>query len=698
MTEASSCKKSYFGAYLRYRLGRMKGFLVVGIILNMVVLPLSGLAMLIRVNRLYNINVAETTGAINYTVMVYITLIGAFAGIIGLAFTMVCAASSYGYFIKKESVDTLGVLPVTYSQRFVGDFLGGLIPCLGTFVPCALIGVIFTSIAQNKLDIFTIEDKYVDIMPFFLGMTLTLFFAYLFIYLLTTLAAMCCGRMSSMIIFSVISFAAIPVLGISLTKFVTLEAVGTDDTLVTKVQQLCMPFGLFFSPVPTAAGMMIDEHNKNLLKDLSELDFAVNSPISIVVLIIAALAIIALTYFVGKSRKQENVGRMFVKPVYFHIITIMMSLGGFFIIASALRNSNRGLILPIGLGVSAVVVVIFEVIRRPHARELPKSAIRWAVTAACGVGLMLLISGTGSFGMINIPKDIKSVSLEFSDENNIRYSIELTDPADIAEFTESHNKNVIRNREFLEYANSYVSSLYVKYTTSDGSEKVRSYRTNININDHSDYEKSMAIASSLSNNVMSLSFFPKKSADILDGKLSYAIATISDIFTKVEIPTDKLDEFKQTLKQDILEHHDPNAESVGSVSVNIKDSSREYSIQNNYENTLRLIRGYNNSAEKNPDAEVMRISFSNRNLGTFAGSEYWRGTSGMWLTIHERDMENPKVKELLELIKPGPNDATRREIEIYIYTSNDIDYSVSDTEKERAVQLITQIAAESLQG
>lgn len=659
----------------------------------MVVLPLSGLAMLIRVNRLYNINVAETTGAINYTVMVYITLIGAFAGIIGLAFTMVCAASSYGYFIKKESVDTLGVLPVTYSQRFVGDFLGGLIPCLGTFVPCALIGVIFTSIAQNKLDIFTIEDKYVDIMPFFLGMTLTLFFAYLFIYLLTTLAAMCCGRMSSMIIFSVISFAAIPVLGISLTKFVTLEAVGTDDTLVTKVQQLCMPFGLFFSPVPTAAGMMIDEHNKNLLKDLSELDFAVNSPISIVVLIIAALAIIALTYFVGKSRKQENVGRMFVKPVYFHIITIMMSLGGFFIIASALRNSNRGLILPIGLGVSAVVVVIFEVIRRPHARELPKSAIRWAVTAACGVGLMLLISGTGSFGMINIPKDIKSVSVEFNDENNIHYNIELTEPAEISEFVDSHNKIIMENKDGMENVNKAFYGMkfpfYVRYTTTDEKEEMRVYKSNKYNYDSMDL---------LMKNVMSLSFFPKKNAEMLNETPASAVATVSDIFTKVEIPTDKLDEFAQALKQDILEHHDPNAESVGSVSVDIRDSSRDYSIQSNYENTIRLIHGYDESAEKDPDANVMYISISKReNMKFSLDTEYWGETSGISLDICERDMENPKVKELLELVKPNTNNHSEGEIEVYIRASNNVNYSVSDADKDRAAQLIAQIALESIE-
>lgn len=692
MTEASLCKKSYFGAYLRYRLGRMKGFSVVGIILNLVILPLSSLEMLIRVNRSYNLSISGASASMNFTAMVYMTLISAFAGIIGLAFTMVCAASSYNYFIKKESTDTLGVLAVTYNQRFVGDFLGGLIPCVGTFVPCAVIGVIFTSIAQNKLDKFTIEDKYVDIMPFFLGMTLTLFFAYLFIYLLTTLAAMCCGRMSSMIIFSVISFAAIPVLGISLTKFVTLEAVGIDDTLVTKVQQLCMPVGLFFSPAPIAIDMMIDEHNQNLIKELSELDFAINSPSSVVIMIVAALAIITLAYFMGKSRKQENVGRMFVKPVYFHIITIIMSLGGFFIVASALRNSNHGLIIPIGLGVSAVVVVIFEVIRRPRARELPKSVARWAVSAACGVGLMLLISGTGSFGMIKIPKDVKSMTLEFIDEDNICYSIELTDPAEISEFVDSHNKIIKENSERLHrgYDSGSSYAFKVRYADKNGNKTVCVYV------DNDDSHNLYRIA--LPKNVMSMSFFTKKSAEILDGKPSFAIATISDIFTNVKIPTDKLDEFAQTLKQDILEHHDPNAESVGSVSVDIEDSSRDYSIQSNYENTLRLIHGYNNSAEKDPNAEVIYISVSKRKKMKFSSdTEYWSDISNIDLHICERDMENPKVKELLELVKPNTNNHSESEIEVYIHAPNNVNYSVSDTDKNRAAQLITQIALESIE-
>lgn len=699
MTEASSCKKSYFGKYLRYRIGRMKAFLLVGSILNFVVLPLSGLAMFLRVNRLYNISIPGASVSMNFTVMVYMTLIGAFAGIIGLAFTMVCAASSYNYFIKKESVDTLGVLAVTYNQRFWGDFLSGIIPCMGTFIPCALIGVIFTSIAQNKLDKFTIDDKHIDIMPFFMGLTLTLFFANLFIYLLTTLAAMCCGRSSSMIIFSVISFAAIPVLGISFSKFITQEAVGMDDTLVAKVQQLCMPAGLFFSPALTAMEIMIDEHNQKLIMDLSELDFAVNSSISIVILSVAALVILALAYFAGKSRKQENVGRMFVKPVYFHIITIMMSLGGFFIVAGALRNSNRGLIIPIGLGVSLVIAVIFEIIRRPRARQLPKSAARWVVSATCGVGLMFLISGTGAFGMINIPKNVKSVSVEFSDENNIHYNIELTDPVEISEFVDSHNKNAYQSRELLERPadNYFMSSFIVRYTTSDNKQEVRAYKPNIDTSDYSDYEKYTATASSLSNNVMSLSFYPKKSAEILDGRLSSAIATIPDIFTNVKIPADKLDEFAQALKQDILEYHDPNAESVGSVSVNTEDSAREYSIQSDYENILRLIRGYNNSAEKDPDAEVMYISFSKRKkMKTSSGVEYWGNTSGIGLNICERDMENPKVKELLELIKPNLNDYSESEIEFYIRASNEVNYNISDADKNHVALLIAQIAAESV--
>lgn len=692
MTEASLCKKSYFGKYLRYRLGRMKSFLLVGAILNLVILPLQSLAMIIRVNRLYNINVNGTSNPMNFTAMVYITIIGVFAAIIGLAFTMVCAVSSYGYFIKKESVDTLGVLALTYRQRFWGDFLSGLIPCVGTFVPCALVGAIFTSVAQNKLNAFTIDDKYIDIMPFFLGMTLTFFFTYLFIYLLTTLAAVCCGRISSTITFSVISFAAIPVLGISLTKFVTLEAVGIDDTPVTKAQQLCMPAGSLFSPVPTAIGLMTDERNNSMIKRLSELDFAVNSPVSIIILSAAALAILAFAYFAGKSRKQENVGRMFVKTGYFHIITIMMSLGGFFIVADALRNSNRGLIIPIGLGVSLVIAVIFEVVRRPHVRELPKSAVRWAVSSACGVGLMLLISGTGSFGMINIPKDVKSMTLEFIDENNIRYSIELTDHAEIAEFVDSHNKIIKENSEWLHRGNDSTSSFAfkVRYADKNDAETTCAY---VDSSDSSSKFYRMV----LPKNVMSLSFFPKKSAEMLDGKISSAKAVISDIFTKVEIPSDKLDEFAQTLKQDILEHQSPQVESVGSVSINIQDSTQEYSIQSDYENTLRLIRGYNNSSEKDPDAEVMHILFSKRKkMKTSSGVEYWGNTSGIGLNICERDMENPKVKELLELIKPNLNDYSESEIEFYIRASNEVNYNISDADKNHVALLIAQIAAESV--
>lgn len=698
MTEASSCKQNYFGAYLRYRLGRMKTFLIVGLILNFVVLPLEGLMMIIRVNRLYSLNVTHSVIALNYTAMVYITIISTFAVIIGLAFTMVCAVSSYSYFCKKETVDTLGVLAVTYKQRFWGDFLGGFIPTLGTFIPCALIGILFASIAQNKLNAFAINDKYVNIMPFFIGLTLTLFFAYLFIYLLTTLAAMCCGRSSSMIIFTVISFAAIPVFVISLTKLITLEAVGMKDTLVSQVQQLCMPAGLFFSNVSKALEMMIDEHNQNLLFQLSELKFAVNSPISIVILIIAAIMILALAYLAGKDRKQENVGRMFVRTGYFHAIMITMSAGGFFITACILRNTNPTLMIPIGLIVSVVVAVVFEVIRRPRVRQLPMSVARWVITAACSVGFVILLGATGSFGSINIPKDVQSVRIEFYDNSGTRRELELTERAEITEFLDAHNKSINNLSRFMKSPDDahFTSGFAVSYITAAGGyEEIRGY-----INNDYGYDRKVTTVDTLSKNILSLSFYSRKSAELLSGNAVTAEAVIPEIFNKVSVPSERLSEFTQTLKQDILDNYDANADPIGNATVGFDDSSVSYPIQNIYENTIRLIREYNNSVEKDPNAEVMTVDCSlSKEVPNGYNRTYWKDVFSVTATIRERDMKNPKVKELLGLLKVGDSSEEYRNktIRIIISSKNGIRYYIPDDDKIQAVKLIAQIAAESVQ-
>lgn len=686
MTEASLCKKSYFGAYLRYRLGRMKGFLLVGLILNLIMLPLQGLLMLFRADRL-----AGSGGALNYTAMVYVTMFGFLAVFAGLAFTMVCAASSYNYFCKKECVDTLGVLALTYKQRFWGDFLGGFIPCVGTFIPCALIGIILTAIAQSKLNTVTIDEKHINIMPFFLGFALTLFFAYLFIYLLTTLAAACCGRISSMIIFTVISFAAIPVLGISVSKFITLEAIGVGDDVVEQVQQLCMPAGLFFSPALHAMAMMIDERNEKLIMELSELEFAVFSPVSIVILIIAAVLILALAYFAGKSRKQENVGRMFVKPVYFHVVAIIMSLGGFFIVASAFRNSNRGLIIPIGLGVSLVIAVIFEVIRRPRLRQLPKAAARWIVTAACSIGLMFLISKTGAFGLINIPKDVKSMRIEFYDNNFTLRELELNSPEEISEFLEVHNKSVSNWSEYMcgykDDHNIYLGFI-VSYITAGGDDVIRGYGVN-----NYGFNQGLSTVNILSKNVLNLSFYPKKSAEMLSGNALSAETGIAEIFNKVPVPTERLGEFTQTLKQDIIDHYDANAATIGTADVAFEESFVSYPIQSSYENTIRLIREYNNDIEKDPDAKVMDITCYLLEYDKVGSETYAKFILNFDVTIRERDMEKPKVKELLGLMKVCElidNDSDPGPVRIGITVENGINYYIPDT----ALKLIAQIAAE----
>ncbi|MDE7399293.1 MAG: hypothetical protein K2N06_07165 [Oscillospiraceae bacterium] len=692
MTEASSCKKSYFGAYLRYRLGRMGSFLLVGLILNLMVLPLQGLLMLIRANRLYNINMTGSGGALNYTVMGYITMFGVLAAFAGLAFTMTCAVSSYNFFCKKESVDTLGVLAVTYKQRFWGDFLGGFIPCVGVFIPSALIGVLLTSIAQNKLNTVTIDDKHINIMPFFLGFTLALFFAYLFVYLLTTLAAACCGRISSMIIFTVISFAAIPVLGISVSKFITLEAVGVSDTLVNQVQQLCMPAGFIFSPALQAMAMMIDERNEKLILELSELEFAVISPVSIVILIVAAVLILALAYFAGKSRKQENVGRMFVKPVYFHIVAIIMSLGGFFIVASAFRNSNRRLIIPIGLGVSLIIAVIFEVVRIPRVRQLPKAAARWIVTVACSIGLMLLISGTGAFGLINIPADVQSVKIEFY-ENNTHRELELTDHAEITEFLEVHNKSILKNSEFMERPDDayFTSGFSVSYITANGDEVIRGYTANTY-----GYDRNVKTVDTLSKNVLALSFYPEKSAEMLSGNVLNAKTAIAEILDKIPVPTERLGEFTQTLRQDILDHYDANAATIGTAEVAFEESSVSYPIQSSYENTIRLIREYNNDIEKALDAKVMDIKclvFEDTKIGS---ETYRKRILDFDVTIRERDLRKPKVKELLGLMKvyESSDDDSNLGTVIGINSENGINYFIPPANRKYALKLVAQIAAE----
>lgn len=681
MTEPSLCKKSYFGAYLRYRLGRMKGFLICGIILNFAVLPLQGIAMIIRVNRMYNINIGGNADNMNYTVMMYILAAGVMATLIGVVFTMTAATSSYAFFCKKETTDTLGGLPLTYNQRFWGDFLGGLIPTVGTFIPSAIVGIILAAASQSKLDTFTIDGVNVDIMPFFTGITLTLFFTYLFIYLLTTLAAMCCGRISSMIVFAAVSFAAIPVLVISVAKLITLDAPGLDDSLVETAQQLCMPAGLFLGDAPKAVGLMFDENSRELLAELSKLNFAVIKPISAVVLSVLAIAVLVLAYFAGKGRKTENTGRMFARTGYFHAIVILLSAGGFFITACMTRNYHSKLTFPIGIGVAAVITVIFEVIRRPRARQLLKSAACFFVTAACCIGITLILNATGSFGLINIPKNVQSVTIRFTDGE-----MTLTDRTEINEFLDVHNKSVLKYSNFLERPrdNYFNSGFVVAYTTVNGEEKNRAYL--------GEYTR-------LQNNVTALSFYSERSAQTLDDKVTGVSASVSDIFTLVNVPDDKLAEFVKVFQNDMQTHFDNNAESIGKIYVRHGEKSNTYELQKSYADTARLIREYN-SAGKDPDAQVLDIYFTEYETESLVGGGTRYDTVySMNMVIHERDLDNPKVKELLSLIKCGEKPQNENKdrsgvTSVDVYCSNSLSYHIPSEDAKRAASLGAEIALE----
>lgn len=215
MTDQSSCKRGFFGKYLRYRIGTLKGNLLICAVLNLLGLPFYAIGHL-------HISSAQLNGTVaDYNFFLYSSFCGSLCVCAVILSAVIGAALSFSYCNKKELTDTLGVLPLTHRERFWGDFLGGYIANVAPFIPSALITVIMFVVVHKNYSVIAIHagEQAEDHIGFIIGLSLTLFFVYTFGYIISVLVTAIFGRLIFAEIFSVIGVIVSTVLitGISQT-------------------------------------------------------------------------------------------------------------------------------------------------------------------------------------------------------------------------------------------------------------------------------------------------------------------------------------------------------------------------------------------------------------------------------------------------------------------------------------------------
>lgn len=697
MTEQSSCKRSFFKDYLLYRIGTLKGNLLICIVLNLLGLPFFALGHL-------HMSTARLNGTgVNRDFFGYASFIGPICVYAMMIMAVAGAAVSFSYYNKKELTDTLGVLPLSHRERFWGDFLGGYAANVAPFIPCALIAVIMFNVTQNNYSVIAARtggEPVENYIAFIVGLSLSLLFVYTFGYILSVIVTSIIGRFMFAEIFSVIGSAvfAAAIMGVSGT-FIS-EITGIIGSIeINRANAYAMPFGLLFGEVSASlsnAGAFSDMHGS--IMEFFE-DFMILEPLNIAIFTIAAAALTILAYYIAKSRKQERVGKIVVHKAAFRGMALL-TVGAAVMITVSLRGGNASRInFLIGAAIGAVILIVFEVIRRPRVKELSMTVLGYAGTLACCYGICMLFGGTGAFGMryINaVPEEIEYIEIGMRVSFNGDYHggvYKLTEKTDIQQFTDKHNSILSSYSNWLTDGVGYT----VEYKLTDGSAINRGY-ANLS------YNFEMPVIEMI-NNLYSLEGYPKALCSFMtDGsEIESCTAAIEGAYGSIGVPADKRSEFLEIFSSEIIEKYSADAETCGGVLIVLADAknnnrSVDISVQKNYTKTIEFLKALE-SSDGEDDENKLALSISR-------GYSYNNDDAfGLRIHIYKKDLDDELVKELLSLLKrysdletDDPN-IIKKEVsqKIDLTSTDSVLYYVPASAEKRVTEIMFELAERAVE-
>lgn len=647
MTEQSSCK-SFFGAYLLYRIKQQKTNLILNCILSTICLPILALA----INDGFAKQVSDFCDYGKVCAVI---------GSIMLAIAVLIGASgAFEFYNKKELIDTLGSLPLSYKQRFFGDLLGGYITNVAPVIPCGLISVVIFACSQKNFENYTrlynISEAYFTMTEFGVCTALALFFMATFTYLISVAVASCCGSFIHSVFFSVIFVFALPYLAAGFTGSFTDSIIGTDSAEYFRCAWVLFP----------PMGLLTEFWNFNNINYPYRTNFwqtsVVLKPGYLVFWVILAAVLIAAAYFIGKSRKVERTGSDFTVKPAFYAFDILATAAAVALFLHIVRRSSWKYYVSAVAGAAMCLVIMLICLPKK------KALLRGMACGAAAVSFVLLISllfnKTGAFGLRYIPENADKLEyIKINDEFTI------TDKADIETFSQLHNSTLRAYAKVLDYDDN---GYEIEYKTSSGRTVRRSYSEN---------------------NVM------KENETKLDGYRKYffdALDSIGGVWTcrvaaaggSINVPVDRMPEFIEILRGEASEKYDRNLGIYGKAYF-MGEKNREFPIQLNYEKTIAFLNSLDETDTEvyDPEAVYMEIVYTSTNFGD---DNYTR----IDVSVKVKEKDDELVKELFGLLVDENNrDEMNEHFKVII--TNDIrsgSYFVANKNTGRALEIVEGLA------
>ncbi len=407
------------------------------------------------------------------------------------------AVSSFSCLNDKTVVDMRLSLPMTAAQRFVSNFLSGLFTYVAPFLSAQVFSLLFALYGRIFMDGRTfyriwhdefnneirtpyVCDVFSEALPALLKLIAGGLLTMLMLYTVTVLITTCCGSKFESIAYSVLINILIPATVLCVTYSIFEDLYGVDPYLTAyKVIMYTSTAGGVMAAIDWASSSF----GSSLIGFASE--GLINYGIWALIYLLVIAALFALTFFLYRKRRAEQVSKPFVfKLVYY----ITVTCGIFCIVSLALDELG----LPATLILTAVLYLIFEVVTNRGFKRIWLSIIKYAFTFLGAWAVIVIGVKTDGFGTVyRVPAAATVTSAEiyyegfYGDFNEIgnSYSMDIPivikDKENIKTIISAHKAAVqdYKDYDFHElysYGISY-APLTLKYNLIGGGSFYRHY-------------------------------------------------------------------------------------------------------------------------------------------------------------------------------------------------------------------------------
>lgn len=369
---------------------------------------------------------------------------------------MFVGISAYIELHKKSRVDMLYTLPLTGTQRFFTDYLGGLCIYLIPYIITMILGWIlmfglgsFANLSNTEYS--NILQFLAEPIKYYAMGTMGLLVLMIFYYTLTTLITTCCGTLFESIYTNLLLNFLIPG-----TVAAILGVVASRTDLSFEYLWHCLgymsPLGgliyLFYlmDGDTTYSSYYGGIHGTETISH--EMLPSYLRWIFAILAISAVLLIVAWRLYV--RRKAEDVSKPFIYiGAYYVMLTLLIML--------ILCMMNFTIFGPVLL-FAAVVYFVMEVIRKRGFRRFWLTIITYVLTVALSIGAFFAVVKTDCFGRANyvpLAATVRSVRVEAQIEDH-RETFEFTDRAVISQITDFH-KSIVQRKKVHPIANEEIN-------------------------------------------------------------------------------------------------------------------------------------------------------------------------------------------------------------------------------------------------